>query len=151
MFHSQANIIHGNALLLNWNSIIDSHKCSYIIGNPPFRGYHLRTKDQTTELNSVFNGIRGAGTLDYAACWFMLAAQYIQGTKIEVAFISTDSIIQGTQNAILWKPLCERYSIKINFAYRPFKWIVDTISKANVYVVIIGFAVFNREKKKLYV
>lgn len=147
---SYVNIIEGNALRTDWNDIIPAYELNYIMGNPPFVGLSLRSDEQQADMNIVFNGSDRAGRLDYVAAWYKKAAQYIQNTKVQVAFISTNSIVQGEQVPILWEDLFENYHIKINFAHRPFVWDSEANDKAAVHIVIIGFGIVDRPKKILY-
>ena len=103
-----ANIIQGDALELDWNEVAPKEQLSYIIGNPPFVGARLMSKEQSAQIERVFDHIRGAGNLDYVTAWYAKAAQYIQGTRIKVAFVSTNSIVQGEQVGILWRVLLEK-------------------------------------------
>lgn len=139
-----AHIVHANALALDWRTVIAPERLDFMLGNPPFIGKDKMTARQDAEINTVFLGIKGAGVLDYVAAWYMKAAQYIHGTPIRVAFVSTNSITQGEQVAVLWQPLLERYGIQILFAHRTFKWTIDEkkakgMTIAAVHVVIIGF------------
>lgn len=150
-----AHIHHGNALTTDWKDVIAPSKLSYILGNPPFVGKHLMSAQQNEELNAVFHGIKGAGVLDYVTAWYWKAAQYIQGTRIKVAFVSTNSITQGEQVGILWQPLLSRYGIHIHFAHRTFKWTIDEkkakgMRIAAVYCVIVGFANYTPEDYALF-
>jgi hypothetical protein len=150
-----AHIEHNNALTIDWNNVISNQDCSYILGNPPFVGAMMASKQQREELKQVFAGIKGAGVLDYVTAWYLKASQYIQDTKIKVAFVSTNSISQGEQTAILWKPLFDIYKIKIHFAHQTFKWTIDEkkakgMQIANVYCVIIGFANYDIQDKYIY-
>lgn len=150
-----AHIAHGNALTLDWKTVIAPKNLSYMLGNPPFVGYKYQNQNQKDEMDVVFNNIPGAGVLDYVAAWYWKAAQYIQGTRIKVAFVSTNSITQGEQVAVLWQPLLSRYGIHIHFAHRTFKWTIDEkkgkgMKIAAVHTVIIGFAAHNADKKYLY-
>jgi len=150
-----AHIVHGNALTLNWNRILPSSKCTYILSNPPFVGYSYRTKEQATEIDSVFSDLKGSGVLDYVCGWYGIAANYIQNTKCKVAFVSTNSISQGEQPGILWSYLFEKKNIKIHFAHQTFKWTIDEkrakgMNIAAVYVVIIGFAAHDTNTKYIY-
>lgn len=147
---SYVNIIEGNALRTDWNDIIPAYELNYIMGNPPFVGLSLRSDEQQADMNIVFDGSDRAGRLDYVAAWYKKAAQYIQNTKVQVAFISTNSIVQGEQVPILWEDLFENYHIKINFAHRPFVWDSEANDKAAVHIVIIGFGIVDRPKKILY-
>jgi hypothetical protein len=145
-----ASIHHANALALDWESVIPKDELNYILGNPPFLGARVMSKEQKIEVNTVFNSIKDNSNLDYVTCWYKKVAQYIQGTEIECAFVSTNSICQGEQVPILWSELINRHNIKINFAHQTFKWSNEARGKAAVYCVIIGFALADREAKKIY-
>jgi hypothetical protein len=141
---SYANIVEGNALRLDWESVVPKAKLSYIMGNPPFVGYSLQTPEQKSDILSVYideNGkpYKTAGKIDFVAGWYFKASQYIQNTEIRVAFVSTNSITQGEQVAGVWKPLFDRFGIHIDFAYRTFIWDSEASLKAHVHCVIIGF------------
>ncbi len=123
---------------------------NYILGNPPFIGKQLQTKNQKHDLENITQGIKGANVLDYVTCWYLKAAKYIQGTKIKVAFVSTNSISQGEQVGILWNELFNRYKIKIHFAHRTFRWENEAKGNAAVHVIIIGFANFDTTNKLLF-
>ena len=136
----KANIVHGNALRLNWEDVIAPDKCSFILGNPPFVGYSYQTKSQKEDLALVFHGMDGAGVLDLVAAWYVKAASYIQNNpQIPVAFVATNSITQGEQVGILWKALLKLH-IKIFFAHRTFRWNNEGRGVAAVHCVIIGFS-----------
>ena len=145
-----ANIVCGDALELDWNEVAPKEQLSYIIGNPPFVGARLMSKEQSTQIERVFDHIRGAGNLDYVTAWYAKAAQYIQGTHIKVAFVSTNSIVQGEQVGILWRVLLEKYNVHIHFAHRTFKWSNEAKGNAGVYCVIIGFANFDTDNKTIF-
>ncbi len=98
----------------------------------------------------VFHGVKGAGVLDYVTAWYIKAAKYIQNTRIKVAFVSTNSIAQGEQTGILWNELFDIYNIHIHFAHRTFKWTNEARGKAAVHVVIIGFANFDTNDKRIF-
>ena len=136
------NIIEGNALMIDWKQFIPD--ADYIIGNPPFIGARVMSKDQKSDVQKVFNGWKNLGNLNYVACWFKKASLYIVNSRVEVGFVSTDSICQGESVGTLWKNLFAD-GIKINFANRSFKWDSD----AQVFCVIIGFARFDRKIKLL--
>lgn len=125
-------------------------KFDYILGNPPFIGSKLMTEFQRQSVVRVFDNIQGAGVLDYVTAWYCKAAQYIQNTNIKVAFVSTNSIVQGEQVAILWQYLLQRFSIKIHFAHRTFKWGNEAKGNAAVYCVIIGFGTQEISKKYIF-
>ncbi len=145
-----ANIVHSNALRIDWESVVPKSELSYILGNPPFIGKHLQSKEQSEDTELIFNDIKGAGVLDYVACWYIKAAKYIQNTEIKVAFVSTNSISQGEQVGILWNEMFNKYTIKIHFAHRTFKWNNEAKGVAAVFVVIIGFANIDINSKLLY-
>jgi hypothetical protein len=147
---ASANIVHGDALELDWDDVVPNDELSYIIGNPPFVGARLMSKEQSCQVEQVFDNIRGAGNLDYVTAWYAKAAQYIQGTKIKVAFVSTNSIVQGEQVGILWNVLLNKYSVKIHFAHRTFKWSNEAKGNAGVYCVIIGFANYDTDTKTIF-
>lgn len=136
---SYTNIVEGNALEIDWETVVPKDKLNYIIGNPPFVGAKLMTASQKSDLISVFDGLKGAGNLDFVTGWYIKAAKLILKTSIKVAFVSTNSISQGEQVAILWKPIYE-LGIEIIFAYPTFKWESEASQKAAVHCVIVGFA-----------
>ena len=153
-----AKIIHGNALRVDWDSMIEilplesktgGEKFDYILGNPPFIGKQLQNVSQKSDMELIFNGVNGAGVLDYVTAWYIKAAQYLQNhnaeindndNKTRVAFVSTNSIAQGEQVGVLWNEMFNRYKIKIHFAHRTFKWGNEAKANAAVHVVIIGFS-----------
>ena len=144
------SIHHANAMIIDWESVIPKTELSYILGNPPFLGSRVMDKRQKSEVEKTFNGLKNYGDLDYVTCWYIKAAQYIQGTEIEVAFVSNNSICQGLQVPILWPELINKHNIKINFAHQTFKWSNEARGKAAVYCVIVGFALTDRETKSIY-
>lgn len=146
---SYTNIIEGNALRIDWNDVVDKNELNYIMGNPPFIGARLMNENQKEDISNIFKKIKGAGNLDYVSCWYKKATNYIDNTKIEVAFVSTNSITQGEQTAILWRHILER-GVIINFAYRTFRWDSEASLKAHVHCIIIGFSFISRKKKYLY-
>ncbi|MFK5970791.1 MAG: class I SAM-dependent DNA methyltransferase [Candidatus Marithrix sp.] len=145
-----ANIVHGNALRINWENIVPKKKLNYILGNPPFYGSRNQNSEQKQEIKLIFAGVRSYGVLDYIAAWYFLATKYIQNTRIKIAFVSTNSIVQGDQVGVLWDVLLKNYGIKIHFAHSTFKWNNEAKSNAAVHVVIIGFANFDIGNKLLF-
>jgi hypothetical protein len=123
---------------------------NYIIGNPPFLGHHMQTEIQKEQLHQIFPTIPAAGVLDFVTAWYGKCADYIQGTHIKVGLVSTNSITQGEQTAILWRHLMLHRNIIIHFAHQTFRWHNDAPGKAAVYCVIIGFATFETDKKYLF-
>lgn len=145
-----ATIVHGNALKLDWTSIINPQEMSYILGNPPFVGYHLRTASQKEEMESIFHDVKGAGVLDYVTAWYRKAVDYMKfNDTIKTAFVSTNSITQGEQVSILWADFVQK-GVKINFAHRTFQWSNEARGNAGVYCVIIGFGLKESSFKRLF-
>lgn len=146
-----AKIIHHNALQLEWETIIPSSELSYIIGNPPFVGAMIMNDEQRLDMKTVFaDQIKGYGVLDYVTAWYYKAAKFIQSSNIKVAFVSTNSIVQGEQTAILWQPLQNSFGIKIQFAHRTFKWSNEAKGKAAVYCIIVGFTTIDLSNKTIF-
>ena len=142
------NIREGNALRMDWKSVVPKEKLNYIMGNPPFVGYSFQSKEQKDDILSVFVDAEGkpfktAGKIDYVAGWYYKAASIMQHTNIRTALVSTNSITQGEQVAAIWKPLKEMFGIHIDFAYRTFRWDSEASLKAHVHCVIIGFSNVN--------
>ena len=147
------NIHEGNALRMDWNEVVPAAELDYIMGNPPFVGLSLRNQSQQDDMNFVFEDNDRAGRLDYVAAWYKKAAQYmdeVAPSNIEVAFVSTNSIVQGEQVPILWEDLFDNHHIVINFAHRTFVWSSEASQKAHVHCVIIGFSQKNRDEKYIY-
>jgi hypothetical protein len=145
-----ATIVNDNALRTEWTEIIPKTELSYILGNPPFYGKQYQSKEQKEDMALVFNGVKGAGVLDYVTAWYLKASKLINGTEIKVGFVSTNSIAQGEQTGILWNELFNNYGIKIHFAHRTFNWSNEARGKAAVHVIIIGFANFDTKKKSIW-
>lgn len=193
--NKSANIVHGDALELNWQTLLNplntlnviaKHtdiylveepqteyakvnvqtqtfaihtgkpeqpneiKFDYILGNPPFIGAKIMKQAQRDQISRLFGYADGGGVLDYVAGWYIKAAQYIQGTNTQVAFVSTNSIVQGEQTGLLWGQMLNKYNIKIHFAHRTFKWSNEAKGKAAVYCVIVGFAHFDTTNKIIF-
>jgi len=141
-----ANIIEGNALRVDWESVVPKHKLNYIMGNPPFVGYAYQNKAQKEDMTVIFpNG----KNLDYVAAWYKKSLDYIIGTTIRAAFVSTNSITQGEQVAALWQPLIDA-GVIINFAHRTFKWNSEATDKAAVHCVIVGFSLSKDGQKVIF-
>ncbi|MDA8255618.1 MAG: class I SAM-dependent DNA methyltransferase [Betaproteobacteria bacterium] len=143
------HIVNGNALTLDWNSVLPAERASYVMGNPPFIGHHLQSEEQKSLLRSELHDVSAAGVMDFVSAWYVKAARYIRDTKIEVAFVATNSITQGEQVGILWSALLKE-GVRINFAHTTFRWNNEARGKAAVYCVIIGFAQFERDQKILF-
>ena len=144
------HIVQGNALRLDWNDMLPRVQCSYVLGNPPFVGKKEQNTLQKADMARVWGTEKGTGVLDYVTAWYVKAAEYIQRTEIQVAFVSTNSISQGEQVGVLWRGLRRRFVLHINFAHRSFAWMSEARGKAHVHVVIIGFGVSERADKIIY-
>ena len=147
---SSPHIVCGNALRVDWNDVLPKEKCSFVMGNPPFIGKQFRNADQQQDMAMVWDGVKSAGVLDYVTCWYLVAARYISGTQIAVAFVSTNSISQGEQVGILWGELFQNYRLKIHFAHRTFAWASESKGKAHVHVVIVGFGGLDVPNKRIF-
>ena len=148
---SYANIVEGNALRIDWESVVPKHELNYIMGNPPFVGANNMSNEQKEELLELFGRKSKAGLLDYVTGWYYKASEYMVNTNIKTAYVSTNSISQGEQVAILWKPLYEEFGVHIDFAHRTFRWNSEASLKANVHCVIIGFnSIIQSKECKLY-
>jgi len=160
LLRQSATIVHGNALRIDWESVVPKGELGYILGNPPFVGARIMSPTQKSDITEVVENSSAvplryknmADNLDYVAAWYFKAARYIQGLRVPVAFVSTNSISQGEQVAPLWDTLINDYGIEINFAYRTFKWHNEAKGKAAVYCVIIGFSNIGSSKneKKIF-
>ena len=144
---SYANIHEGNALRIDWRTV--APEVDYIIGNPPFVGKSFQTPAQKSDMANVFAGISGYGNLDYVACWFKKAADFIYNTKTACAFVATNSIGQGIAVPPLWTYLFGR-SVVVNFVHQTFKWTSESADIAAVHCVIVGFANFHAPSKKIF-
>ncbi len=139
---SYASIAEGNALRMDWNEVVPAAELDYIMGNPPFTGARIMSKEQKADLENLFadkNVWKNIGNLDYVCGWYKKAMDLmIANPAIRSALVSTNSITQGEQVPLLWKPLC-RQGLHIDFAYRTFRWDSEAKIKAHVHCVIVGF------------
>lgn len=133
-----ATIVHGNALRIDWNTVVPREQLSFILGNPPFGGKHYQSAEQRVDHSLIVSEIKSGSDLDFVAGWFLLAARYTQSTSVDFAFVSTSSIIQGEQVALLWPELLNRHGLSIRFAHRPFKWKSEARGQAAVHCIIVG-------------
>jgi len=191
-----ANIFHGDALEVNWQSLLNpinpveiiaehtniyiveepkkeyktaniqtktyqihktkkpesnfQRKFDYIIGNPPFIGSKIMSQFQRNQIIREFENSKGCGVLDYVSGWYLKAAKYIQNSTTKAAFVSTNSVVQGEQTAILWGQMVTKYGVKIHFAHKTFKWSNEAKGNAAVYCIIVGFANFDTKNKVLF-
>ncbi len=142
---TNAYITEANALRIDWERVVPKARLNYIMGNPPFVGYSLQSKEQKADMLAIYVDEKGkpyktAGKIDYVAGWYFKAAQLMHSTAIRTAFVSTNSITQGEQVASVWKPLYERFGVHIDFAHRTFRWDSEASLKAHVHCVIVGFS-----------
>ena len=145
---TNAFIKKGNALRLFWEDLVPKSELNYIMGNPPFVGARLMDNIQKEDLYHTFVGWKNAGNLDYVACWYKKAADYMQGTSIKTALVSTNSITQGEQVPILWRYLFDQ-NVHIDFAHRTFQWDSEANIKAHVHCVIVGFSINQNNQERL--
>lgn len=147
---TNAVIIEGNALKIDWENVVSKYDLNYIMGNPPFVGHRVRTDEQIIDMEIAFSDLKKHGKLDYVCAWYNKAVDYIKNTDIQVAFVSTNSICQGESTSILWKFLFEK-GVTINFAYRTFRWDSEANLKAQVHCIIIGFSHGNSVLKEKFI
>ena len=143
------HITEGNALRIDWNEVVPSNELNYIMGNPPFVGARLMSLEQKRDVSKIFKDIKNSGNIDYVGCWYIKASEYMKNTNIQSALVSTNSICQGEQPAILWKKLMNN-GIYINFAYKTFRWDSEASIKAHVHCIIVGFSYINKNDKFIY-
>ena len=145
---TNANIVEANALRIDWNDVVLSTRLSFLQGNPPFYGASKMSAEQKADTVAVIGKGKRVNSIDYVGAWYYKAAEYIQGTNIRCALVSTNSITQGEQVSALWTRLLSEYGIHIDFAYRTFRWDSEAAIKAHVHCVIIGFSAANVIKPK---
>ena len=145
---TNASIIEANALQIDWQTVVPKTKLNYIMGNPPFVGARLMSKEQKADVNEIFAGWKNAGNLDYVCCWYKMCADLMADTTIRSALVSTNSVSQGESVANLWKPLFDA-GVHIDFAHRTFRWDSEAKIKAHVHCVIIGFSIAPNSKPKM--
>lgn len=145
------NIVYGNATKLNWEDVCPKEKGTeiYILGNPPYLGSSIQDQDQKKDMEIVFRGIAGYKNLDYIACWFYKGAKYIESKNSQFAFVSTNSIAQGEQVALLWPHIFNK-GLEIGFAHTSFKWINNAKANAGVICCIIGIRNKSNRQKFIF-
>jgi hypothetical protein len=143
-----ANIQHANALRLEWSEVVPFGPNTFVMGNPPFCGSYLQDKQQKSDTSHVWGDVSGSLNLDFVANWFLLAAKNISKHGGHAGLVSTNSVTQGEQPAVIWGEL-ERLNINIDFAHRTFSWTNEAKGKAAVHCVIIGFSSSGKPGKKL--
>ena len=133
------HILHGDALETDWAALLPPEECDYVLGNPPFGGFVMRDERKQVQTKKLTAKLGASGSrLDYVAAWFLKAGAYLQGKRARIAFVATNSIIQGEQVAQLWPALFHRYNLEIAFGHRTFPWGSDARGAAHVHVVILG-------------
>ncbi len=145
---SYANIVEGNALRMDWESVVPKDRLSYIAGNPPFVGHQWRSKAQTEDMAVAFPDLDKHGKLDYVCAWYNKAATLMENTNIKAAFVSTNSIIQGESVGIIWRHLFEKKNVEIQFAHQSFIWDSEASLKAHVHCIIVGFTCYSINAEK---
>ena len=146
---TNASIVEGNALRLDWNEVVTKDKLNYIMGNPPFVGARLMSASQKEDVIDIFGkNWKNVGNLDYVTCWYKKSAEIMSDSTIRTALVSTNSVSQGETVANLWKPLFEG-GCHIDFAHRTFRWDSEAKIKAHVHCVIVGFSMAGNEKPKV--
>lgn len=149
------HITEGNALQIDWESVLAANECDFVMGNPPFIGYTYQSKEQKADMAHVAGDIKKSKTLDYVAGWYIKAMHYMQlVTKqrhhVETAFVSTNSIVQGEHVAVLWQYLLENCGGYINFAHHTFRWTNEGKGVAAVHCVIVGYSTHERQEKTIF-
>lgn len=148
---SYTNITEGNALRIDWETVVPKDHLNYIMGNPPFVGARLMSESQKQDVIDIFGkDWKNVGNLDYVSCWYRKAANVMKtNPKCRTALVSTNSICQGEQVANLWEKLFEQ-GIRINFAHRTFRWDSEATLKAHVHCVIVGFSYAQTTETTIY-
>jgi hypothetical protein len=146
-----AHIHNANALRLDWSDVLPADECSYLFGNPPFHGMAWMNAEQHEDNRRVFSeasvAVARSGRLDYVACWYAKALDYLKNRGTKAAFVSTNSVTQGEQARSLG-PALRDAGYQVDFAHRTFKWTSEARGRANVHVVIIGFSYGRTPQRK---
>lgn len=145
-------IVHGNATRLDWVEVCTKNVNDeiYILGNPPYLGARLLSEYQKNDMYLVFNSkLPMYNDLDYVACWFAKGSEFIKSTTYKCAFVSTNSICQGSQVADLW-PYILNQQLEIDFAHQSFKWTNHAKAKAAIICVIVGIRTITLKTKFLF-
>jgi hypothetical protein len=134
-----SNVVHGNALSIDWSDVCPIDDDTIIMGNPPFYGSTWLSLEQKVDQERVWGDTKSSGILDYVASWYLVAARHMDGTRARAAFVSTNSITQGQQPPVIWGQLYA-HGMHIDFAHRTFAWRNDGGKNAAVHCVIVGFS-----------
>ncbi len=145
-----AKIICGNALRLDWRTVCPNEAGYeiFVLGNPPYYGARKQTAEQKADVVCVAGSLDGHKNLDYIACFFLKAAAYVRQTNAAVAFVTTNSVCQGEQVALLWPHVLN--DLEFHFAYQSFKWANSAKANAGVTCVIIGIRHPRNQQKRLF-
>jgi hypothetical protein len=145
------NIVCGNATRLDWEQVCPKEQGVevYILGNPPYLGARMQNSEQKADLSRIFSGVNGHKNLDYIACWFMKGAEYIEGSTSQLAFVSTNSVSQGEQVALLWPHIFSK-DLEISFAHQSFKWANNAKGNAGVICIVVGLRGKSNKRKFIY-
>ena len=143
---TNASIVEGNALRVDWGKVVSADKLDYLMGNPPFVGVNYMSEAQREDMDCIWEETK-RGKLDYVTCWYVKAASFMQNTGVRAALVSTNSVSQGEQASALWKKMFNE-GVHIDFAYKTFIWDSEATQKAHVHCVIIGFSHVNTTKNK---
>lgn len=149
------HITEGNALQIDWEDVLAANECNFVMGNPPFIGKSNQSKEQKADMELIAHNVQSYKTLDYVAGWYIKAMHYMQSVtkqehNIETAFVSTNSIVQGEQVAVLWKYILETQGGYINFAHHTFKWTNEGKDVAAVHCVIVGYSKVEHKEKTIF-
>jgi hypothetical protein len=149
---SYANIVEGNALRIDWETVVPKNELNYIMGNPPFVGGMYMSNEQKKDITDIFENVQGVGEMDYVCAWYKKSSELIKDSEIKTAFVSTNSICQGQQVITFWKYMFEHYALHIDFAHETFVWNSESNENAKVHCIIVGFSFNNTTKneRKLY-
>ena len=148
---SYANIVEGNALRIDWETVVPKAELNYIMGNPPFVGQSNRTKEQSNDMNLIFGQGNIITKQDYVLCWYEKAMAFLNTNNLYnvfIGFVSTNSICQGESVPTFWRHMNEEHGAEIQFAYPSFVWDSDANEKAHVHCVIVGFTNHKTTKTK---
>ncbi|MBK8092975.1 MAG: class I SAM-dependent DNA methyltransferase [Verrucomicrobiaceae bacterium] len=146
-----AKIKCGNALQVDWEKVCpkDKEHEIFVMGNPPYLGSAIQDAGQKADMAVVFKGVEDYKNLDLIAAWFFKASRYLKSAKARCAFVTTNSICQGEQVAMLW-PHVFNAGVEIAFAHLSFKWTNNAKGNAGVTCVIIGMQEGPVTPKTLY-
>lgn len=144
-----ARIIHGNALQVAWEDVFPATDSTFIFGNPPFLGHATRESDQLADFRAAW-GDADISRLDFVTAWHAKSLDYLRKSRLaRWAFVTTNSITQGDQVRLLFKPIFEQ-GWHIAFAHRPFAWMTEATNGAAVHCVIVGFAKDAASPRRLF-